>query len=142
MVILMIWGDTLDPARVSRMLGTKDWNPQQAWSKGDDLPVTNLDGSTRPSGHRYEFGAVRLWPKKEWLDDDLEIQLHRWAEVLSPLADHLKLIRQEGSSITLQCAVLERGIYDVGAEIQSQLGRLGVNLALEVCVPKEGQIAP
>jgi hypothetical protein len=142
MVILMIWGDSLEPARVLSLLGVKDWKPQQAWSKGHDVPVTNLDGSTKPSGHRYEFGAVRLWPKREWLDQDLETQLERWAELLSPLANHLKVLQQEGSSITLQCAVLDRGIYGVGADVQSRLGRLGVDLALEVSVPRDGQIAP
>jgi hypothetical protein len=142
MVILMIWGDTLDPVRIANLLGVKEWKPQQAWRRGDQLPVTNVGGSTRPSDHRYEFGALRLWPKKEWLHNDLESQLQRWTEVLSPFADQLNLIRQEGSSITLQCAVLERGVYDVGADVQSQLGQLGVNLALDVCLPKDGQIAP
>jgi hypothetical protein len=106
------------------------------------MPAKNLNRSTKPSGHRCEFGAVRLWPKREWLNEDLEVQLERWADVLSPLANHLRLIQEEGSSITLQCAVLERGIYGIGADVQSRLGQLGGDLALEVSVAKEGQIAP
>jgi hypothetical protein len=138
LVILMIWGEALDPADVLLSLGFTDWQPQQGWRKGDQVWVGELDGSRRLLDERQSFGAIRLWPKHEWLSSDLEGQIQHWSEVLAGRGDELRRLRQKGSTITLQCALLDRGTYDVAADVYAKLGQLGVDFAFEVSVPQGG----
>ena len=136
MVILMIWGDALDPSNVFQLLRFTGWQPQQAWRKGDQVWVGELDGSRRLLDEVQSFGAVRLWPKREWLSSDLEGQIQYWSEVLTSRADELSQLRKDGANVTLQCALLDHGVYDVAAEVYARLGQLGVDLAFEVSVPR------
>jgi hypothetical protein len=141
MAMLVIWGEKVDPTRIAEACGWKEWQPQAAWRKGEKAWTRNLDGTVRYLDHVYEYGQLKLWPKKEWLPLTLEDQVQHWIEVLSDKSEGLAQFKREGATITLHCALLANDVYDLSANIQSKLGSLDVNLGIEVAVTRTADVA-
>ena len=141
MAMLVIWGENVDPARIAEACGWKEWQPQVAWRKGEKVWTRNLDGTVRYLDDVYEYGQLKLWPKREWLSLTLEEQVQHWIDVLSAKSTGLAQFKNEGATITLHCALLANDMYDLSAEIQSKLGSLGVNLGIEVAVSQTADVA-
>jgi hypothetical protein len=141
MVMLVIWGENVDPTRIAEACGWKEWQPQVAWHKGEKAWTRNLDGTVRHLDYVYEFGQLKLWPKKEWLSLTLEEQVQHWIDVLSDKGEALAPFKREGATVTLHCALLTNDVYDLSADIQSKLGTLDVNLGIEVAVTRTADVA-
>ena len=63
-----------------------------------------------------------------------EEQLSCWVQILVPTRVQLGRLRSEGARVTIHCALLANRTYDLSSDIQAELGRLNVGLAIEVAV--------
>ena len=125
---LYVWGDDLDPKRVTEMLGIE---PDRTYRRGDRKFRLNSDGKLEPMNFVYPRG---LWRraidegKQSW---DVAAQLEYWCGLLGSRGVALNELRQQGYEIEIDCYI-ECGpvaLMNLPASLVQKLGMLGIGLS-------------
>jgi len=124
---LVIFGGAFEPSVVTRMLG---WEPSQAWRKGDRRSFTRADGTEHFFDSHHEWSGWKLWLDEPQTQRDLLEQLQYWAELLRPKAANIRNLRDQGTTVELNCCVNTSGsaVAHVPSALQAEFGAWGVDL--------------
>ena len=81
----------------------------------------------------HEWGGWKLWAFEELRQISLKAQLDHWLQILVERAAEIKQFKENGLEITLDCTLTTK-VYCLylPAELQAQLGELGVDLEVTV----------
>jgi hypothetical protein len=138
---LVIWGGDFDPEEVTRRTG---WQPSQAWRKGGRKSRVRADGSVQFFNTRHEWSGWKLWLEDDWRREPLAEQIGHWAELLEEHSELLRGLREQDASVEINCCVVtsRSTVVRVPAELQAQLGQLGVDLDITLYPrgPSEGAV--
>jgi hypothetical protein len=125
---LYVWGDDLDPERVTELLKIE---PSEWWRKGDPKVVTTPQG---------EMKVLRVHKRGCWLSRIREPAIHRnlskqlqyWCDRLHPREAALRELKRRGFETYIDCYVNDGAVVhaDLSSDLLEGLGGLGVGIEL------------
>jgi len=125
---LIIVGEDLDPAEITRILGL---SPDDAWKKGEQRSYKLPNGPIRELDGVYENGGWKKHetPKME-KEEFLGVKLIYWKFILEALKNELREIIEMGYEIELNCFVCTSSSIALMIEpsILKGFGDLGIKL--------------
>ena len=131
--MLVITGDVLDPAAITASLQLQ---PQQVWKKGENKTLKTASGGLRELESIHEWSGWKHWLEEPFTNLDTCAQLKHWVQILKPHSQALRILKQQGAAIALDCFICtSEGIgVDIPCELQSELGALGVDVEISFYV--------
>jgi hypothetical protein len=135
-VMMVILGEDLDPAYVTRALGIF---PDRAWRKGEISEISGPAGDVirlrNPSG----WGGWKKFMPEPLVGKLLEDQLECWAEQLENLEPRIREFRARSWTATLDCFLTTAGseLTELKHDLLSRLAASGVDVDIHFKVHRE-----
>ena len=121
----------MDPARITRALGLQ---PQHVWRRGDDR--RDQAGAALGGAHRDSYWICDFTQAEELSGErtGVESELARILDTLRKAITFMQELQHGGGAVELFISIFARSDFRIEllAEEAALLGRLGVNLAIEI----------
>lgn len=129
-VSLLIRGNDVDPAEVTRLLRLK---PTRTWMRGDAMVIA---GKATRKIHRV--GGWHLWSTPNQRNHSMSWHVSRWSRLLSSRRQPLREISEMGWEVSLDCCVAGKSdAFRLSPRFAQKLADAGVTFAFTCYAPLE-----